>query len=351
MMIGDDISRYAVLAARRAQASAPDSYVRFLGYIPEETLAAMYRLASVFVFPSLYEGFGLPPLEAMASGTPVVTSNVSSLPEVAGDAAVLVDPLDPEMIGDAIYRVLTDDGLRCDLRQKGLARARPVLVGTVGCSACARSTTRSPRVDSPDRSRSRLAHRHARRRNALSKCSPSVSPTRRSSRLVHVRGSVAPAIERLPSAHLVRCSTCRSSSATTAITCRSSRRRSSDSISSGFDVVLSVSHCCAKSVIKAPSARHICYCLTPMRYAWDQFDAYFGPDRIGWLGSRLMRPVMNRMARWDRDTAGRADRYVAISHYVAGRIARYYNREAIVVYPRSTPHSSLPMGRLPNHSR
>ena len=68
-------------------------YVRFLGYVPDKTLAVLYRLASVFVFPSLYEGFGLPPLEAMASGTPVVTSNVSSLPEVVGDAAVLVDPV------------------------------------------------------------------------------------------------------------------------------------------------------------------------------------------------------------------------------------------------------------------
>jgi glycosyltransferase involved in cell wall biosynthesis len=101
----------------------------------------------------------------------------------------------------------------------------------------------------------------------------------------------------------------------------------------GFDIVLSVSHCCVKSVIRPASARHLCYCLTPMRYAWDQFDAYFGPARIGRLPSRLMRPVMNRLARWDRETATRADRYVAISHYVAGRIRRYYNREAIVVYP------------------
>jgi glycosyltransferase involved in cell wall biosynthesis len=100
-----------------------------------------------------------------------------------------------------------------------------------------------------------------------------------------------------------------------------------------FDVVVSVSHCCAKSVITAVGARHLCYCLTPMRYAWDQFDAYFGPQRIGRLGSRLMRPVMGRLARWDRDTACRVGRYVAISHYVAGRIRRYYNREAIVVYP------------------
>mgnify|MGYP003407370312 CR=1 FL=1 len=68
--------------------------MRFFGFVPERTLAALYRLATVFVFPSQYEGFGLPPLEAMACGTPVVTSNVSSLPEVVGDAAVLVDPHD-----------------------------------------------------------------------------------------------------------------------------------------------------------------------------------------------------------------------------------------------------------------
>jgi glycosyltransferase involved in cell wall biosynthesis len=101
----------------------------------------------------------------------------------------------------------------------------------------------------------------------------------------------------------------------------------------GFDVVLSTSHCCVKSVLTPPRARHICYCLTPMRYAWDQFDAYFGPERIGRARSALMRPIMARMARWDRDTADRVDRYVAISHYVAGRIRRYYNRDASVVYP------------------
>src|SRR5262249_46641064 len=77
-----------------------------------------------FVFPSLYEGFGLPPLEAMASGTPVVTSNVSSLPEVAGDAAMLVDPHEPEAIAEGIFKVLTDEGTRCTLRRKGLERAR-----------------------------------------------------------------------------------------------------------------------------------------------------------------------------------------------------------------------------------
>jgi glycosyltransferase involved in cell wall biosynthesis len=122
VMIGDEISKYSALR-RAVHRHQLHKYVRFLGYLPEETLAVMYRLAGVFVFPSLYEGFGLPPLEAMASGTPVVTSNVSSLPEVAGDAAVLVDPYDPVSIADGIYRVLTDEQVRKDLSRRGVARA------------------------------------------------------------------------------------------------------------------------------------------------------------------------------------------------------------------------------------
>ena len=123
VMIGDDISHYAALR-RAVHRHQLHQYVRFFGYVPEETLAVMYRLAAAFVFPSLYEGFGLPPLEAMASGTPVVTSSVSSLPEVAGNAAVLVDPYDPAAIADGVHRVLTDAALAADLREKGLARAR-----------------------------------------------------------------------------------------------------------------------------------------------------------------------------------------------------------------------------------
>jgi glycosyltransferase involved in cell wall biosynthesis len=123
VIIGDEIAKYAGLrhAVHRHKLH---KYVRFFGFVPDQTLAILYRLAAVFVFPSLYEGFGLPPLEAMASGTPVITSNVSSLPEVVGDAAMLVDPLQPEAIADAMRRVLTDSTLRADLRARGLARAR-----------------------------------------------------------------------------------------------------------------------------------------------------------------------------------------------------------------------------------
>lgn len=97
--------------------------VHFTGYIPEEDLPAIYNGADLFVFPSLYEGFGLPVLEAMACGTPVVTSNRSSLPEVAGDAAILIDPYDVEAIAAAMQSVLADPCLAEELAVKGLDRA------------------------------------------------------------------------------------------------------------------------------------------------------------------------------------------------------------------------------------
>ncbi len=101
-----------------------DHAVCLPGYVEDEDLPALYSLADLFVFPSLYEGFGLPPLEAMACGTPVVTSNVSSLPEVVGDAALTVDPLDVTALAQAMRRVLDDAALRAELVQRGIARAQ-----------------------------------------------------------------------------------------------------------------------------------------------------------------------------------------------------------------------------------
>ena len=100
-----------------------------------------------------------------------------------------------------------------------------------------------------------------------------------------------------------------------------------------YDLVISSSHCAVKSVITRGDATHVCYCHSPMRYAWDQFDAYFGPDQVGPAASRALRPVMAGLARWDAATAGRVNRFVANSQYVAGRIRRYYNRGSTVVYP------------------
>ena len=123
VIIGDEISKYQGLR-RAVHEHKLHKHVRFFGFVPLQTLSVLYRLASVFVFPSLYEGFGLPPLEAMASGTPVVTSNVSSLPEVVGDAAMLVDPYDPDSIAEGMKKVLTDESVRACLRQRGLEKVR-----------------------------------------------------------------------------------------------------------------------------------------------------------------------------------------------------------------------------------
>ena len=101
-----------------------------------------------------------------------------------------------------------------------------------------------------------------------------------------------------------------------------------------YDLVVSSSHCAAMAVVPPGRARHLCYCHSPMRYAWDQFDAYFGPARVGPVASRwFYRPVLARLARWDAATAGRVHRFVANSAHVAGRIRRYYNRVSTIVYP------------------
>lgn len=115
--LADDVLKAAHAPALRGR-------VRLLGHVPQENLAWLYGHARLLAYPSLFEGFGLPLLEAMASGCPVVTSDRSSLPEVAGDAAVLVDPESVESIAEGIRRVWEDDALARDLTTRGRARAR-----------------------------------------------------------------------------------------------------------------------------------------------------------------------------------------------------------------------------------
>jgi glycosyltransferase involved in cell wall biosynthesis len=113
------------------------------------------------------------------------------------------------------------------------------------------------------------------------------------------------------------------------------------------DLVISTSHCAAKAVVPTGRALHICYCHSPMRYAWDQFESYFGPQRLGRAGSALARPVLAWLARWDRNTSGRVDRFVANSRFVAGRIGRYYNRRASVLHPPVDTRFFTPGGAPP----
>lgn len=122
IIIGDDLSGNPDLR-RTVVRSGVQHDVRFLGFVPIEVLRIFYDEAKIFVFPSLYEGFGLPPLEAMVHGTPVVTSNVSSLPEVVGNAAVLVNPENVFEIMRALHRTLMDKTLRDRMKERGYKQA------------------------------------------------------------------------------------------------------------------------------------------------------------------------------------------------------------------------------------
>jgi glycosyltransferase involved in cell wall biosynthesis len=114
----------------------------------------------------------------------------------------------------------------------------------------------------------------------------------------------------------------------------------------GYDLVISSSHCVAKSVITPPRTRHLCYCHTPMRYAWDQFEHYFGAGRVGAI-SYVARPILRRLAVWDAATGDRPDRYLANSQYVAERIRRYYNRAASIVHPPVDTSFYTPLALAP----
>jgi glycosyltransferase involved in cell wall biosynthesis len=122
IIIGDEVSKHPDLR-RAVIKSGAQHDVRFLGFVPIEVLRIFYDQAKVFVFPSLYEGFGLPPLEAMAHGTPVVTSNTSSIPEVVGNAAIMVNPENVFEIMRAVYKVLLDPVVRDRLKARGLEQA------------------------------------------------------------------------------------------------------------------------------------------------------------------------------------------------------------------------------------
>ena len=122
IIIGDEVSKHPDLR-RACVKGGVQNDVRFLGFVPIDVLRIFYDQAKIFVFPSLYEGFGLPPLEAMAQATPVVTSNTSSVPEVVGEAAVMVNPENVFEIMRALHRVLLDQPLREKLKGRGVERA------------------------------------------------------------------------------------------------------------------------------------------------------------------------------------------------------------------------------------
>ena len=123
VIVGQKVWRYEPIFNTIKDLNLQDKVI-FLGYVPEQDISGIYNAANLFVLPSIYEGFGLPPLEAMACGVPVVTSNSSSLPEVVSDAGIMVDPYDSAALANAIDQVLSDEMLRTTLIKRGLERVK-----------------------------------------------------------------------------------------------------------------------------------------------------------------------------------------------------------------------------------
>ncbi|MBI3363705.1 MAG: glycosyltransferase family 4 protein [Ignavibacteriae bacterium] len=124
LVLGGSLGWYTEEILAQIEKTRSQGKIHMLDYVEHRHLTALYTMARAFVFPAFYEGFGLPPLEAMACGTPVITSNVSAIPEVVGDAALMVNPSDTQELSDAIVRLLEDSSLHASLRKRGLERAR-----------------------------------------------------------------------------------------------------------------------------------------------------------------------------------------------------------------------------------
>ncbi len=315
--------------------------VGYLGRVDDDALPALYQGALAVAVPSRWEGFGLPALEAMASGVPVVAADRGALPEVIGDAGLLVDPDDVEGFVAAFERLMTSADLRAEPRQARPRPRRRLLLGNDGAthpgalSRSSRDRNRGP----PMTARRRFDHPVGIVHDWLTGQRGGENVLREICRLFpgapvytlfHFPGSVDPEIESHP-----------------IVTSFLDRAPGIDPHyrsylplfplaveglpTTGHRYLISSSHCVAKSARRGPGAFHLCYCHTPMRYAWDQIEAYFGRDRG--IVRVLRRTVLAALRQWDVATAGRADRYLANSTFVADRIHRYYGRSAEVLPP------------------
>ena len=323
LIIGDEISKYAALR-RAVHRYKLHKHVRFLGFVPDKTLAILYRLAAVFVFPSLYEGFGLPPLEAMASGTPVSRRTSRRCRRWSATRRCWSIRYEPEAIADG-------DAARAHRRRR--------------CARTCASAGSRGRGTSPGNARSRrvreiygevLARRERRREaRAVALVHDWLTGMRGGEKvlealcelypdaplftLVHVRGSVSPDIERPAIATSFVAALCRAAGRLLPPVPAALSRAVEQFDLDGYDLVISTSHCAAKSVVRARAGACISATATrPMRYAWDQFDAYFGPARSGGAAGVLRRSWPGWRGGMRRPPDG-STAIVANSHYVAAQ--------------------------------
>ena len=344
---------------QRAEYLGIGDKVRLLGHVAHEALPAIYQGATLFLYPTLYEGFGLPVIEAMASGVAVITSNTSALKEIGEGYAPLVDPLDLDGMAKAIAHLMGSPERRAAFAERGVRPRRGLPLGPDGAADAGHL---------PFRHRRKAERRH---RDAAPGSPPTAAPgpsaipvpappqprvalvhdwltgMRGGEKVIEVLGGALPGSAALhplplprqrqpgdrvaPDPHQLPAARPPASAATTGSYLPLFPAAIEELDLSGFDLVVSSSHCVAKGVIAPPDAFHLCYCHTPMRYAWDQEHAYF-PDRTG-LKARLRSLALSALRAWDVSSAARVHHFVANSRFVARRIQTYYGRPAEVVHP------------------
>ena len=375
----------AAIFATAGEERAPRGDVH-LGRVDDATLRALYTGASALAFPSLGEGFGRPPLEALACGTPVVAAPYPAAREVLDDAAELV-PLQLDAWVESLAAIL-DEGEEALALRRRRGRARAAAHSWDSGTSTVLQTCREVFEESTSARRGRPATRPATAAEPRPACSeaglePAFAPSypgesslperpapaaadpaladlrvalvhdwltgmRGGERvleallelfpgadiftLLHVPGSVTEAVE---ARRIVTSLVQRLPRAATHY--RAYLPMFPGAVESfdltGYDLVLSSSHCVAKGAVPPSGTPHLCYCHTPMRYVWDQMDAYLGPGRARPIARALAPALVKRLRSWDIASAARVTRFVANSQHVRERIRRCWGREAGVVHP------------------
>ena len=349
---------------------APGAPVALVPRLPRDEMPLLYAAAAVLIFPSLAEGFGLPVVEAQASGTPVLVSDRPAPREAGGDAALYFDPTEGESFTAALERIVGDSALRADLVARGRARTASMTWARTAQQTAAiyRELAGDCVFEAADASARPFSRTTT---TAMSSASGGAIPfSNRRVAFVHdwlngKRGGER-VLEDLcalwPSADIYTLFY-EPHRVSSTINCRRvfpsvlqrfprTRRHYRHLLPlfpwavrrmdlRGYDAVISISHCAAKAAPAPPGVPHICYCLTPARYFYDQAEAYFGSR-----SSPLRWPVqmaLERLRKWDQATAQNVTHFLAISRHVADRIRRFYGRKADVIYPAvATDFFTLP---------